>query len=195
MKDLIHSAEGIRLEDFLKTHGSKLKHTRALYVVAPNMEKNKVYKFGIAGTNTGNAYQRLNEYVILYGENDKKNTCKGVLIHYCGTTEYNRLVLPEKSKVFQLELKLKQDLKATEGIAKGRGSERVLSVKTPITSLLKTISKLTRSIEERPIEITRVAKESTKKYRTDTKAFVEKKTEQISSRTRSKSGNLLGGVG
>lgn len=26
MKDLIHSAEGIRLEDFLKTHGSKLKH-------------------------------------------------------------------------------------------------------------------------------------------------------------------------
>ena len=140
MRELIHSVEGIKLEVFLLQYGSKLKHTRALYVVSPNMEKKKVYKFGIAGTNTGNASQRLNEYVILYGENDKDNTCKGVKIHYCGTTEYNRHVLPGKSKVFQLELKLKQDLNAEESIAKGRGSERVLSVKTPITSLLRVRS-------------------------------------------------------
>ena len=59
-----------------------------------------------------------------------------------------------------MELKLKQDLKATEAIAKGRGSERVLSVKTPITSLLKKIGKLTRSIEEKPIEITRGARDT-----------------------------------
>ena len=188
MKELIRSEVGIKLEDFLLQYGSKLKHTRALYVVSPNMEKNKVYKFGIAGTNTGNAYGRLNEYVILYGENDKKNTCKGVKNHYCGITEYNRLVLPEKSKVFQLELKLKQDLKAEESIAKGRGSERVLSVKTPITSLLKKIGTLTKSIEEKPIEITRDARETTKKYRKDTQAFVDKKQTLISSRTRSKKG-------
>jgi len=188
MKELIRSEVGIKLEDFLLQYGSKLKHTRALYVVSPNMEKNKVYKFGIAGTNTGNAYGRLNEYVILYGENDKKNTCKGVKIHYCGITEYNRLVLPEKSKVFQLELKLKQDLKAEESIAKGRGSERVLSVKTPITFLLKKIGTLTKSIEEKPIEITRDAREPTKKYRKDTQAFVDKKQTLISSRTRSKKG-------
>ena len=111
MRELIRSEVGIKLEDFLLQYDSKLKHTRALYVLSPNMEKNKVYKFGIAGTNTGNAYQRLNDYLIMYGKNDKDNTCKGVKIHYCGITEYNRLVLPEKSKVFQLELKLKQQLK------------------------------------------------------------------------------------
>ena len=187
MKLLITSEQGIKLEDFLQINGSKLRHSRALYVVAPKMEKNKVYKFGIAGTNTGNAYSRLNEYVILYGENDKNNCCKGVMIHYCAITEYNRLVLAEKSQVSQIELKLKQQLKATESIAKGRGSERVLSTKVSIKSLLEKIKSLTTTIKETPVEITRVAKESTKKYRQDTKAFIDsKKPDLISSRTRSK---------
>ena len=189
MKEIIHSEKGIRLEDFLKMHAPKLRHSRAFYVVAPNMEKKSIYKFGVAGTNTGNAYHRLNEYVILYGENDTKNSCRGVVIHYCAITEYNRLVLAEKSQVSQLELKLKQNLKANESIAKGRGSERVLSTKVSIKSILENIKGLTSVIREKPIEITRNARETTKKYREDTKAFIDSKPNKpdlISSRTRSK---------
>ena len=111
------------------------------------------------------------------------------MIHYCGITEYNRLVLAEKSQVFQLELKLKQPLNATESIAVGRGSERVLSTKVPIKSILKKIKELLSTTKETPIEITRVAREKTKKYRDDTRAFIDSKPELISSRTRSKTSN------
>jgi len=111
------------------------------------------------------------------------------VIHYCGITEYNRLVLAEKSQVFQLELKLKQPLNATESIAVGRGSERVLSTKVPIKSILKKIKELLSTTKETPIEITRVAREKTKKYRDDTRAFIDSKPDLISSRTRSKVSN------
>ena len=60
MKLLITSEQGI--EDFLQMNGSKLRHSRALYVVAPKMEKNKVYKFGIAGTK--NKLYRSHKYKV-----------------------------------------------------------------------------------------------------------------------------------
>ena len=189
MKELINSVKGIRLEDFLQMHAPKLRHSRAFYVVAPNMEKKSIYKIGVAGVNTGNSFHRLNEYVILYGKHDTTNSCRGVVIHYCGITEYNRLVLAEKSQVFQLELKLKQPLNATESIAVGRGSERVLSTKVPIKSILKKTKELLSTTKETPIEITRVAREKTKKYRDDTRAFIDSKPDLISSRTRSKVSN------
>ena len=36
--------KGIRLDDFLQMHAPKLRHSRAFYVVAPNMEKKSIYK-------------------------------------------------------------------------------------------------------------------------------------------------------
>tara|TARA_B110000046_G_scaffold39369_1_gene43342 strand:+ start:207 stop:470 length:264 start_codon:yes stop_codon:yes gene_type:complete len=69
MRDLLEGNEkGMDLHEFLIKFGGKLRHVRAMYIVEPNLEKGKVIKFGIAGTNTGNAYARLKEYEILYGE-------------------------------------------------------------------------------------------------------------------------------
>ena len=89
----------IKLEDALAKFGSLLKHTRAFYVLMPSLEQGEVFKFGVAGISTGNAYNRINEYRINYGEFDSKNGCKGVMLYYLGMTEYNRLVLAEKSNV------------------------------------------------------------------------------------------------
>ena len=125
MKVLIHSEKGIRLEDFMNKHETDLKHKRALYVISANMEKKSVYKIGIAGTTQADPIRRFESYIIAYGKHDNTNSCRGVLIHFCGVTEYNRMVLANKSQVAQVELKLKQDLKTTGSLALGRGTERV----------------------------------------------------------------------
>lgn len=186
MKVLINSEKGIRLEDFMKKHAVDLKHSRALYVISANMEKKSVYKIGIAGTNQADPIRRFESYIIAYGKHDNTNSCRGVLIHFCGVTEYNRMVLANKSQVAQVELKLKQDLKTTGSLAAGRGTERVLSTKKSIKEILQKIKEITPSLKETPTQITRVARDTTKVYRDDTRAFIDSKPDLISSRTRSK---------
>lgn len=191
MKVLIKSAEGMRLENFMKKHAASLNHSRALYVISANMEKKSVYKIGIAGTTQAKPIRRFESYIIAYGKYDNTNSCRGVLIHFCGVTEYNRRVLANKSQVAQVELKLKQDLKTTGSLALGRGTERVLTTKKSIKEIIETIEEITPNLKETPIEITRVARDKTKRYRTDDRAFIYSKTwaeenQLISSRTRSK---------
>ena len=149
------------------------------------MEKKSVYKIGIAGTTQANPIRRFESYIIAYGKHDNTNSCRGVLIHFCGVTEYNRMVLANKSQVAQIELKLKQNLKTTGSLAADRGTERVLTTKKSIKAIMETIKEITPNLKETPIEITRVARDKTKKYRDDTRAFIDSKPDLISSRTRS----------
>lgn len=186
MKVLIKSTDGMRLEDFMKKHATSLKHSRALYVISANMEKKSVYKIGIAGTIQADPIRRFESYIIAYGKHDNTNLCRGVLIHFCGVTEYNRMVLANKSQVAQVELKLKQDLKTTGSLAAGRGTERVLTTKKSIKEIIQTIEKITPSLKETPVQITRVARDTTKVYRDDTRAFINSKSNTISTRTRAK---------
>ena len=188
----------MKLEDALAKFGSLLKHTRAFYVLMPSLEQGEVFKFGVAGISTGNAYNRINEYRINYGEFDSKNGCKGVMLYYLGITEYNRLVLAERSQVFQIELKLKQKYKSTTeeraggatnrgtGFrAEGRGSERLKTSKVSIESFITEVKKLNREVEETPEEITRDARDTTQRYRTDTRSYIDSKTqaEQVTKET------------
>lgn len=180
----------MKLEDALAKFGSLLRHTRAFYVLQANLEQGEVFKFGVAGISTGNAYNRINEYRINYGEFDSKNGCKGVMLYYLGITEYNRLVLAEKSQVFQIELKLKQKYNSTteeraggatnrgEGFrAEGRGSERLKTSKVSIESFINEVKKLNREVEETQEEITKVTRDSSQKYRTDTRSYIDSKTQ------------------
>ena len=124
-----HTHSGRRPYTCAKKHAASLNHSRALYVISANMEKKSVYKIGIAGTTQAKPIRRFESYIIAYGKYDNTNSCRGVLIHFCGVTEYNRRVLANKSQVAQVELKLKQDLKTTGSLALGRGTERVLTTK------------------------------------------------------------------
>ena len=190
MRNLITKGP-MRLEDALKEFGPQLRHTRAFYVLQPNLEQGEVFKFGVAGISTGNAYNRVNEYRINYGEFDAKNQCKGVLIYYLGVTEYNRLVLAEKSQVFKIELKLKQDYKSTteeraEGPsnrgtgfrAEGRGAERLKTSAISIQDFLKRVKELNREeeLEDEEKVIDKVTRDSSQRFRTDTKSYIDSKT-------------------
>jgi hypothetical protein len=171
MKNLVPSG-GMELATFLDKYGSQLRHTRVLYVVEPNLEKGKVVKFGIAGENTGNAYARLNEYVINYGKSDSKNKCKGVKIWYCGVTEYSRDVTPTQSQVHKIELRLKKDERIKKNIA--RGTERVKMTPQQIISIIQEYIPKEQDVKTDMNK--RVARENTKRYRDDNRAFINSKT-------------------
>lgn len=157
------------LEDFLQKYGSSLRNHRAFYIVEPLLEKDKTIKFGVSGMNSGNAYQRLSEYLIVYGKRTKTNDCKGVIVHYVGVTEYNRLVQPERSQVYLLEKHLKAEYKSVT--EPGRGTERVPKSK------LADIIKFIRTKQFRDIETTlrNTNRETTKKYQKDKNSFVDTK--------------------
>ena len=167
------------LREVLNKHGSSLRNVRAFYIVEPLLEKGKSIKFGIAGMSSGNAYQRFNEYSVLYGEKTKDNDCKGVLVHFVGITEYDRLVKPEKSQVYLLEKHLKQEYRSTTD--PGRGSERVS--KTYLSSILHTIR--TKRFKDVHTQMRDTNRETTKKYQTDRKAFIDSKSGPVT-RTRKK---------
>ena len=76
------------------------------------MERSAITKFGIAGELYGNAYKRLRDYQIEYGDATKKNDCKGTWIYYCGITKYNPYVLPANTEVRKTETYLKRLFKS-----------------------------------------------------------------------------------
>lgn len=167
------------LREFLTKFASSLRNVRAFYIVEPLLEKGKTIKFGVAGMSSGNAYHRFNEYSVLYGDRMKDNECKGVLVHFVGITEYDRLVQPEKSQVYLLEKHLKQEYRSTTD--PGRGSERVS--KTYLPDILRTIR--TKRFKDVQTQLRDTNRETTKKYQTDKKAFIDSKSGPVT-RTRKK---------
>ena len=90
MKILLKSEQGINLEGFMKKNKDILEQNelRTFYVISANLDKNAVYKIGIAGSADGKSYPRLDSYLHQYGKHDSKNSCKGVKVHYIGTVAY-----------------------------------------------------------------------------------------------------------
>jgi hypothetical protein len=188
--------EGMRLEDFLAqqakadTKVEQLRQTRALYVIAPNMEKGQIVKFGIAGTKTGNAINRINEYVIMYGKEDPTNKCVGCKIYFCGITKYNRPTADTPSEAekntyaYKMELKLKRLFAATTAIAAGRGAERINTAKVSLKDLLKTINALNDGDIEEAEEI--VEAEERRVTRSQTKVTTTPPKERPVTRSRTK---------
>lgn len=121
MKTLIKQT--IDLSEFLSKYGSQLRGVRAFYIVEPLLERGASIKFGVAGMDNGNAYERFKSYEITYGKRSRDNDCKGVLVHYVGIVTYNRLVEKTKTEVWKLERFLKSEYKANTD--RERGEERV----------------------------------------------------------------------
>ena len=143
MRDLVKGRKQ-KLEDFMKHNKQNLLHHRAFYILEPVFENGAFYKFGVAGTNSGNAFNRLHDYVIMYGKFSPSNPNHGVYIHYCGITGYDRLVLVKNTQVSKLEKKLKDSLKKETAIdtkRDDRGEERVLASKFSIEDAIKWIKK------------------------------------------------------
>lgn len=181
MRNLLEKQKAMYMEDFLEKYKEELKHKRALYVVVPNLEKDEATKFGIAGTSSGNAFRRLNEYRILYGEKDRQNPCKGVKIYYCGITEYNRLVELTHTQVYKIEKKLKDKFNAET--LEGRGVERVTSKpKVIIAEIERLKMRTTRNTNNEDVEtnIIKNTRQSTQRYRKDRRGEIDKKIVDIS---------------
>ena len=121
MKTLIKQT--MDLGEFLSKYGAELRGVRAFYIVEPLLEKGASIKFGVAGMDNGNAYERFRSYSILYGGRSKDNECKGVLVHYVAIVKYNRLVEKTKTEVWKLERFLKREYKTVTDPE--RGEERV----------------------------------------------------------------------
>lgn len=166
------------LKDFLAQYGSQLKNVRAFYIVEPLLEKGKTIKFGIAGMSTGNAYHRLNQYQVLYGEKTKQNNCKGVIVHYVGVTEYNRQVQMERSQIYQLEKFLKTEYKSTT--EPGRGSERVS--KDFLQDILRTIR--SKRFKDIPTQLRDTNRPTTKIHQKDTRAFIDSTSGPVTRRQK-----------
>ena len=180
MKILLKSEVGVNLEGFMKKNKDLLEQNelRTFYVISANLDKNAVYKIGIAGSVDGKTYPRLDWYLHQYEKNDSKNLCKGVKVHYIGTVAYNKNVLANKSQIHVLELRLKQQLKEKLKIVPGRGTERISSTKMPLKKLFEEIDKILPTINETEFVITKKTRVSTRtvdtvldKYRKQTGAF------------------------
>ena len=120
MKTLIKQT--MDLGEFLHQYGRNLRGVRAFYILEPLLKKGATIKFGVAGMDNGNAYDRFKSYMITYGNKSKKNECKGVIVHYVGIVTYNRLVEKTKTEVWKLEF-LKTEYRTVTDPE--RGEERV----------------------------------------------------------------------
>ena len=133
-----NNGKPVFLEDWIQANRGKILNKRIFYVVRPNLEDD-VTKFGIGGMDGGEgAYNRLNQYVITYGKNSRRNKCVGVLLFYLAGNKYNSLVQTSNSLVWKKEKFLKDELKSTTDILPGRGAERT---KLPINRLMDLIDR------------------------------------------------------
>lgn len=134
------SKKGTPLEDFIKTYEENLKGKRGFYILSFKMEtgkKDRVFKIGVAHRTI---YGRLRSYVVSYGENDSSNKCHGVLIHYLGTTKYNRMIETKNSAIAKLEVKM---INALQKYKIPRGNERFkVDVGTIQTILKRNVGKV-----------------------------------------------------
>jgi len=168
----------MNLKTVLQKYAPLLRNVRAFYIVEALMDKGTVVKFGIAGMSSGNAYHRLEQYNITYGAESKDNTCRGVLVHYIGITEYNRLVKMENTQIYQLEKFLKKEYNSqTEP---GRGSERVSKVH--LQSILRTIR--TKRFQDVQTKLRDTNRETTKKFQKDQQAFIDSRVHKTRQQTK-----------
>jgi len=106
--------KGVPLETWVKENYDIIKGKRVLYVIRANIDNelgNKVYKFGVAGMDSGEPIGRLNQYIYMYGYNSESNSrqgCKLIALYY---TDYNKFVEKRKSAIWKTEKRLKQALK------------------------------------------------------------------------------------
>lgn len=138
----------IELDKYLIENKKKLKNKLCFYMVSSVAEPD-IIKFGI--TIRGDAYSRLNSYVISYGIR-KRNKATGVMLLYLGFTNYNKNVYYINTRIYKTEKYLKQFFRKKNAIVRGRGSERVRSA---AKSILQVINKKTEEIGDDEITIPR----------------------------------------
>ena len=170
MPQYFKSKAGKHLETFLFENADDLRSQRYLYVLSMNLDNHhiknnkqkKIFKFGIGGMNYRNDDQnpypsRLRGYVINYGLNNKDNHCQGVKIHYLFSVQYNKNIEPKKSKIHNMEKKIKQKteqfrirykFKEADEEKTLRGTERI---ETTFDNLMKII-RSTLNTQEREAE-------------------------------------------
>ena len=135
----------LRVERFLQIYKDEIKNKRALYLVQANSDvahlkhqrtrasKKQIFKFGIAGTSTGNVEGRFKQYLHYHGHSEPVDgTCPGVRIYLLLVTQWRPYdgVAATSTAIHKLELDLKRKLRfelANEhGLPKkDRGSERL----------------------------------------------------------------------
>ena len=92
LKQLFVSERGKDLDAVLKSadYQTKLFNTRIFYIVSSNLDPD-IKKIGVSSGGEGNtSMNRLKDYQITYGFNDKQNRYKGAKVHYVGYTRYVR---------------------------------------------------------------------------------------------------------
>jgi len=179
MKTLVKQT--MDLGAFLHHYGAELRGVRAFYIVEPLLEKGQSIKFGIAGVDSGNAYERFKSYMITYGNRSKENECKGVLVHYVGTVKYNRLVEKTNTEVWKLERFFKSKYRTVTDPE--RGEERVPK------RHLQDIMRYIRSKRFADVETALLPEQrpTTEKHRTDKTSHRQaEKPVQTMTRTRQK---------
>ena len=116
----------MRVERFLQIYAENIKNKRALYLVQANSDvahlthqrtrasKKQIFKFGIAGTSTGNVEGRFKQYLHYHGHTEPQDgTCPGVRIYMLLVTQWKPYdgVAATNSAIHKLELDLKRKLK------------------------------------------------------------------------------------
>jgi hypothetical protein len=119
----------VPLEQYVAEHYDELTRNRQrlLYVLAPRVDKDLgIRKIGTAGNHSshGKAIGRLRQYLIAFGEQRAGNPWSGVDVYFIKATGYDAKTEPKRSRIFQLELRLKRLIKNSGTGARGRGTER-----------------------------------------------------------------------
>lgn len=144
--------KGVNLETFLEQNKKRLEKMRLLYVIKANVDKDKdVYKIGIGGVNSGHGIGRLFDYVHNYGANNPDNSCQGAKLYYLGGTKYdpNKPVWAPKTRVSQIELFVKREMKEQGLVVKGRGDERFNTKLKPLLCLINAKQETSSELQER----------------------------------------------
>jgi len=164
----------MQLDLFLAKYkgNAELRNKRLIYVLAPNLEKGRTVKVGIAGMSDGDPVPRLQSYIATYGISDRKNNCKGTTLHFIGVTEYNKNVLRENSKIYKTEQLVIETYKRYRDARGERAKERFIDLKPSL--IINTIKRGNVMLEDQENKLDRVARTSTKKYRHETTAFTHK---------------------
>jgi len=151
MKNVLNGNErknGMDLAEFLLKYKDELHKTRVFYILQAKLESKDVLKFGIAGMENGDSYNRLKQYEITYGKESRRNDCKGVWVWYVGKTKFNPNVLYKNSQVKKLEDYIKNKYKTRR--EKERGTERI---KIEPQKLINEVEKYLKGIRDEEVDV------------------------------------------
>jgi len=170
---------GIELYDYLNRPGTReqLKNKRLFYIIKANSESvgNKkdpaVFKFGIAGTDSGNGIGRLQSYVRTYGRQSNLNPCSGVKLFFLGSTQYKQggvweMTPGTRTKIYQIEKRIKDILRAEKkrgskyALVEGRGAERTSVGLRRLKNLV--MGRGAEQINDSPVTMRRTGRQRTK---------------------------------